>query len=212
MGKTLPPSESILFEALEYIGIISLGVSSACIYGIVNDQITARICFEYFSEGFHKNNLRGSPIEKFLKQYPRNPTVWALTWGIIASWVVGLVLGVAMAIFSRAGPWPKLPTVNLIVPAAICILSIGVTVFIITALHCLFGAKIPANEIATRLRGYGYHIANYSPATHEQMGRNYLLCLYIHRWDYIIGIIYGLVLLIWPIYKRYRLSQPGGKS
>ena len=56
--------------------LLIIGTTILCcvIYGIIHDQITARLCVEYFTV-FHP------PV--FATQ---NPTLLGLGWGIIATW------------------------------------------------------------------------------------------------------------------------------
>jgi hypothetical protein len=59
---------------MQSIKIILTCVVAAVLYGIVHDQVTARICVEYFLV-FHP------PI------FPtQSPTLLALGWGVIATW------------------------------------------------------------------------------------------------------------------------------
>src|SRR6266851_7327927 len=89
---------------MQSIKIILTCVVAAVLYGIVHDQVTARICVEYFSV-FHP------PI------FPtQSPTLLALGWGVIATWWMGAFLGVLLAIAARAGSRPKLSVVNLFKP------------------------------------------------------------------------------------------------
>ncbi|WP_395090968.1 hypothetical protein [Armatimonas sp.] len=68
----------------EALKIIVLTVGLSCAYGIAHDQITARVCIEYFTIGhFSPTNISWTP------------TVLGLYWGIVATWWVGLF----------GGPW-----------------------------------------------------------------------------------------------------------
>jgi hypothetical protein len=75
---------------LEGVKIVGLSVLAACVYGVVHDQITARMCLEYFTVAHP--DVAG-----------HEPTRIALYWGVVATWWVGLPLGVAVAVASRAG-------------------------------------------------------------------------------------------------------------
>ena len=66
---------------MQSILVILLCIGSAICYGIVHDQITARICVEYFIIGHPP--VFGTD----------SPTLLGLGWGVIASWWVGLILG-----------------------------------------------------------------------------------------------------------------------
>jgi hypothetical protein len=81
---------------VESLKIVFLCIVAAIFYGTVHDQITARVCLEYFTV-FHP------PV--FATQ---SPTLLAFGWGAIATWWVGAFLGVGLAIAARAGTKPKL--------------------------------------------------------------------------------------------------------
>jgi hypothetical protein len=82
---------------VEHFKIIALCVGAAVLYGVCQDQITARVCVEYFTVGH-------PPVFGGLT----DPTLLAFTWGVIATWWVGLILGVPAAVLARAGSRPKL--------------------------------------------------------------------------------------------------------
>ncbi|MEX0794660.1 MAG: hypothetical protein WD045_16100 [Pirellulaceae bacterium] len=76
---------------MQFLLIIALSIASAVIYGILHDQITARVCVEYFTIGH-------PPVFN-----TEAPTLLGLGWGIIATWWVGLILGVGLAMVARIG-------------------------------------------------------------------------------------------------------------
>ena len=93
--------------------IILLCIAAAITYGILHDQITARICIEYFTIGH-------PPVFD-----TTDPTLLALGWGVIATWWVGLLLGVPLALAARLGQRPKLTARHLIRPLALMLLIVG---------------------------------------------------------------------------------------
>ncbi len=77
--------------------VIFLSILAACGYGIVHDQITVRVCPEYFTVAhpplFHTTSL----------------TLLALCWGVAATVGIGAALGVLLARVSQSGeaaPYP----------------------------------------------------------------------------------------------------------
>lgn len=72
-------------------------IAAAITYGVLHDQVTARVCVEYFTIGH-------PPLFD-----TTNPTLLGLGWGVVATWWVGLILGVSLALVSRLGSWPKTP-------------------------------------------------------------------------------------------------------
>lgn len=96
---------------MQSLRIILLCVASAIVYGVCHDQVTARVCVEYFTVG-HTPIL---PTE--------SPTLLALFYGTMATWWVGVIFGVLAALASRAGSWPKLEAAHLIRSIA-CLLTV----------------------------------------------------------------------------------------
>src|SRR5437762_268271 len=81
---------------MEFLKIVGLGILAAVSYGIIHDQITARVCVEYFTIG-HPPLIPST-----------SPTLLALAWGVVATWWVGLPLGFTLASAARLGHRPKL--------------------------------------------------------------------------------------------------------
>lgn len=88
------------------LAIVLLGLVAAIAYGLLLDQVTIRVCVEYFT--------LGHPAV-FATQ---DPTLLALGWGVLATWWVGLLLGVALAMAARAGARPRRSASSLVRPIA----------------------------------------------------------------------------------------------
>lgn len=58
----------------ESVCIVVLGILGAVLYGIVHDNVTARICLEYFTIGHRRAFASDSP------------TLHAMYWGVVATW------------------------------------------------------------------------------------------------------------------------------
>jgi hypothetical protein len=99
---------------MQSLKIIFLCITAAIVYGILHDQVTARVCVEYFTIGH-------PPIFD-----TDSPTLLAFGWGIIASWWVGLFLGIAAALTARFGPRPKLNAVQLFRPIVFLMAIMGI--------------------------------------------------------------------------------------
>jgi H+/Cl- antiporter ClcA len=169
----------------ETLKIILACVGAAIVYGVVHDQITARICIEYFTV-FHP------PV--FVTQ---SPTLLGLGWGIIATWWVGLFLGLLLALSVRAGSRPKLsaaqqirPIAKLLLVMGCCALLAGLTGFVL-ARHGFFAEP---DWIAPRLVSSSYpaFVADWSA----------------HSASYASGFVSGLVLCILQYRKRVRVERP----
>ncbi len=88
---------------MESIKIVLFSIAAGILYGIVHDQITARICIEYFTV-FHPPLIATD-----------SPTLLGLAWGVVATWWAGASLGIMLAVAARAGSRTKL-TARALVP------------------------------------------------------------------------------------------------
>src|SRR5215208_7353967 len=98
---------------METLRIVGLALLAAVGYGVLHDQVTARICVEYFTIG-HPPLL---PTE--------SPTLLALGWGVVATWWVGLPLGLLLAAASRLGRRRKLTAAELRRPLGVLLLAMA---------------------------------------------------------------------------------------
>jgi hypothetical protein len=86
--------------------IIFLSIAAGILYGVVHDQITARVCIEYFTV-FHPRVISSD-----------SPTLLGLAWGVIATWWAAAFLGTWLAVAARAGRKPALGASQLVGPVA----------------------------------------------------------------------------------------------
>jgi hypothetical protein len=82
--------------------IIGITTLAACAYGTAHDQITVRICAEYFT-------VAHPPIFR-VESIP----LLALYWGLAATAPFGLAFGLILARVSTSGPAPVTPIPHLI--------------------------------------------------------------------------------------------------
>jgi hypothetical protein len=143
------------------LAIVLLCVVAAVAYGIAHDQVTARVCVEYFTLG-HPPLFR-----------TQDPTLLALGWGVIATWWVGLLLGVPLALAARAGRRPPRsvgslvrPVVGLLAVMAFCAAAAGIVGWLLArdGTVYLFGPladAVPADKHAAFLADLWAHSASY---------------------------------------------------
>ena len=93
--------------------IIIACVGAAIFYGIIHDQITIRICPEYFTV-FHPFLITTSSL-----------TVLALAWAVVATWWMGMLIGIFVSVTARWGSWPKLSLSDIKTHLAVFILILG---------------------------------------------------------------------------------------
>ena len=173
---------------LKSIAIILLCIAAAVCYGIVHDQITARICVEYFTIGH-------PPVFG-----TTDPTLLGLGWGILASWWVGLLLGVPLAFGARFGNTPKRSVSSLLRP-------IGILIGIM-ALCAAIAGTVGFFAATFRLVYLLEPLATHVPASRQIA---FLTDLWIHSASYGVGFIGGIV-VCWQVWRSRRRTRPGEKE
>ena len=169
---------------MQSLRIILLCVASAIIYGICHDQVTARVCVEYFTVG-HTNIF-----------HTESPTLLAFGFGALATWWVGLILGVLATLVARAGSWPKLDAAHLLRPIA-CLLIVmavasllaGITGYQLAEASNMvlpepFGPRIPK----------GHHHAFFADSL-------------AHLAAYGVGLVGGLIVCVRAFLQRRRTAR-----
>jgi hypothetical protein len=158
---------------MQALGIVLTCILAAVLYGIVHDQITARVCVEYFTVG-HARIFR-----------TEDPTLLGLGWGIVATWWTGLLLGIPLAAAARAGARPKRPLSSLLRPiggllavTAVCAATAGVIGWLL------------ARSGTVWLTG---PIAYVLPADRHVP---FLADLWAHSASYLVGLAGGVVVIV----------------
>jgi len=158
---------------------------AAVVYGILHDQVTVRVCLEYFTV-FHP------PVFATV-----NPTLLGLGWGVIATWWVGLPLGVALAIAARFGSrQPKLTAANLVRPVAVTLGVVGLLAAVAGAWgwwQASRGAVGPPEWVALRI-----------PAAQHV---RFVAAWFAHSASYLFGALGGLTLSVVTWRQRKRIPH-----
>ena len=159
--------------------IVFVCIAAAIFYGTVHDQITARVCLEYFTV-FHP------PV--FATQ---SPTLLAFGWGAIASWWVGAFLGVILAVAARAGTKPKLSAISVCRPVG-------------KLLVVMAGFALLAGSLGFVLAQRGFILppewirANLPQPKHARFMADW----WAHNTSYAVGLIGGAILSVLQYRKR----------
>jgi hypothetical protein len=172
---------------VEYAKIILLAVAGAVAYGIAHDQITARLCFEYFSVA-HPTIIRTN-----------SPTVIALAWGVVATWWMGLALGIPLALAARAGDRPRRSARSLIRPV-LTLLAItgaaaaaaGTAGFILAKGQTAMLADLAMSDIPT--------------SRHHA----FIACYWAHSASYLVSVAGGLFLIFYVWWWRAKAAKRAG--
>jgi hypothetical protein len=164
---------------MESFRIVALSVLAAVVYGVAHDLVTAHVCVEYFSL-FHPPVIDSN-----------SPVALAFVWGVIATWWVGLPLGVLLAIAARAGSAPKWDARRLVRPVAALLGSMALVSLVAGITGAALGATgavFVVGEMAERL----------PPERHVR----FLADLWAHSASYAAAAIGGVALVIWAARRR----------
>lgn len=175
---------------MQLLYTVAICVAAAVLYGVLHDQVTARICVEYFTIGH-------APIFG-----TDDPTLLGLGWGVLATWWVGVLLGVPLALVARVGGWPKRTAASLIKPLVVLML--------VSALCATIAAVIGA--LLARW-GLIWLLEPMASAVPREKHVAFLTDLWAHNASYAAGFIGGgiLMLRVW-VDRRFqaamRLTNP----
>ena len=169
---------------MEFLKIVGFSTLAAICYGILHDQVTAHLCVEYFS-------IAHPPVFG-----TASPFILALGWGVIATWWIGLPLGVLAAGAARIGRGRRMPfaqvrslILRLLVAMALCAVASGAT-----------GAWLAARGHYPLLDGWSYFIprAKWVAFSADQ---------WAHLASYASGVLGGLIVIACIVWLRVR-RQP----
>lgn len=186
-------------QAAQAAGIAGLAVGGAIGYGIANDMVSARVCPEYFSEGFHRKNSyyfgHNFPTNLFPYRWYRDqasPTALALSWGTVASISTGAMLAKLLVLACRLGP-NQLGVQDLAKPLGCALAATGIT-SLLAGIYGYYQAKhdkVDKDEF--REIGQG---------TPESALNRYIADAYAHQAAYTAGAVSGLAVTGWCVLRR----------
>lgn len=123
---------SFLNEIKQVGKITALSFGGAALYGILNDQVTARVCHEYFTKGFHARMVEEWSLQgvvghlKNTLQTTQSPTVTACIWGVVGTLGMGALTAIFLNGVSRVGERKKYTAKDLVKPCGIGMAVTGV--------------------------------------------------------------------------------------
>lgn len=165
----------------QFLAIIAMCVAAAVTYGIIHDQVTVRICLEYFTV-LHPHIIDST-----------NPTIIALVWGVVATWWVGLPLGVLVAVASRLGKSNRLEPRQLVIPLLVLLGVVGL---------CAVAGAMVAPSVAPPWEQTEMRV-EITPEQYPAI----VVCAGAHTASYASGVLGGLGLVAWVIVTRRRQSR-----
>jgi hypothetical protein len=170
---------------MKSVQIIAMATMAAIIYGVLHDQVTARVCLEYFTV-FHPPVFATA-----------NPTLLALGWGVIATWWVGLPLGVVLGLVARVGSQPtRLAAQDLVRPVIVTLLVVGSLAFLAGCVGWVLasrGAVSVPPFVAGRIPSSQYP--------------RFMAAWWAHSTSYLAGALGGIVLAVVTVIRRRSISH-----
>jgi hypothetical protein len=167
---------------MECLKILLLSLVSTVTYGILHDQVTARLCVEYFTIGH-------PPIF-----YTQNATLLAFGWGILATWWMGLLLGLPLALTAALGSRPKLTAGRLVRPLVI-------------SMCCVALIATGAGMIGFLAAKKGMFQQGVPLAVPPEKHALFLADAWAHGAAYAAGALAGIILWTWAGKKRDQLQR-----
>lgn len=206
-------AKKVLHETSACAKICVTTIAAACAYGIANDQVSARVCPEYFTEGFHRRNLQRLRDGWFKRTLlnPNSPTKLGLVWGVFATWWMGAALSIPVILASRIGKKPRLGWKDLIKPASVALGFMGA----VSAIAGILGYRAArSNSMQIKLpfvriqlpnkQFWRDHIATGVP---EQKLNPFIGAACAHHAAYASGALSALGMTVWAIYKRLTMRR-----
>jgi hypothetical protein len=154
---------------MEALKIVALCILAGAVYGVVHDQVTARVCLEYFTV-FHPDIF-----------HTKSSTLLAFGWGVLATWWASLILGTSLAIAAQSGPRPRV-TAQGVLPKLVKLL-------VIMGLFAL----------AAGISGYflqGLGMEYYATDIPKPIRHTFYADLWAHNASYLSGFVGGIALCI----------------
>lgn len=166
-----------------------LGLAVLSGYGMIQDQVSARLCPEYFTVLHH-------PIPGLT-----DPTLLGLAWGFLASAGGGIAMGYAAGLAATLGTQPPLTARELVRPLLLTVLAVGVATAVtgLAVAHVtgLFGVRLdPALD----------------PHVPPDRRRGLVIVACYHVTAYAAAVVGSVALCVWVGCERARRGRHSSTS
>lgn len=193
--------ENVGQEALQAGSIMATSIVATSLYGILNNQVTVRICPEFFTQGFMRQRMYhwNGPVLRRARNIIMNtesPTVIGLVWGPIATWWVGALLGIPVALAARVGSHNQISATELIKPLAIALAATGTGAAVVGGI-----GYVTAWDLKFREKFISRFPAAVAGVPATAM-RGFITNAYAHQAAYAAGALSGLSVIGYILNKR----------
>ncbi|MGC1107199.1 MAG: hypothetical protein WA876_11730 [Candidatus Acidiferrales bacterium] len=165
---------------VESLKIILLAMGAAILYGVVHDQITIRVCPEYFTVA-HPHIFRTDSL-----------TLIALGWGVVATWWGGLAAGVAFAFAARAGSPQKFTWRRFVRPIVTLLIVMAVS----ATLAGFMGHWMASTGQISSVQAWGLML----PANKQAA---FMADAFAHAFSYLVGGVGSVIIALATAWQRF---------
>ena len=166
---------------MESLKIVQLSIAAAMGYGIAHDEVTIRVCPEYFTVAHAHLPLLHSG----------SATIVALGWGVATSWWAGLAIGIALAIAARAGSSRKFTWKDFLRSVALLLLVMAA----VAALAGFAGWWLTTTGRITAIQAWAAML----PFDRQGV---FMADVWAHASNYLSGSIGGLLFVAHTLWQR----------
>lgn len=160
--------------------IIFLAMGAAILYGVLLDEISIRVCAEYFTVA-HRHVLNTG-----------SQTLAAIGWGVEASWWGGLAAGILFALAARVGSPQKLAWRHFVRP---------ITVLFATMAACAVAAGFGGNWLAST--GQIPALQAWASMLPIEKHGAFMADLFAHALGYFVGAVGALIIALAAAWRRF---------
>jgi hypothetical protein len=160
-----------------------LGIALMTGYGILQDQVSVRLCPEYFTV-FHPQ------IEGLT-----DPTLLGIAWGFLASWWGGALFGYFLGLVATSGDKPPVPTRRLVAPMLLTLVAVAV------------GTAVTGVTVDRHLEQFGVSFPEHPSVSPEAVRWAFVVGCY-HFVTYALSVVGSVTCCIWLARVRNHSDNP----
>jgi hypothetical protein len=163
-----------------FLRVVVLCFAGQAAYGTLQDQISVRVCKEYFTVA----HPRLGTLD--------DPTLLGIAWGILAGGSGGIALGLALGIAATSGRRPPLTVRELTVPLLLA-LTAQATVTAICGISAYLTGGLAVITLTEPL----------TEAIPPPLHQRFFAVACAHFGTYTSAVLGGVVLCVWAVWRRY---------